>query len=124
MSKWGFQKLHEEMSRTLSEILQFDTRDPLFGLVTVMGVKLSADVHYATVYVTILDENKEKEALNALEVHRTHLRTQLAHQLKIRHTPELRFVLDETEKRAYRIEKLLEQEKSHIPNTTSDSEKN
>ncbi len=120
MSKWGFQKLHEEMTRKLSDILQFDTREPLFGLVTVMGVKLSADVHYATVYVTVLDENKEAETVQALEAHRTYLRTQLAHQLKIRHTPELRFVLDETEKRAYRIEKLLEQEKNLSPNPSSD----
>jgi ribosome-binding factor A len=112
MSRWGFQKLHEEMARKLSEILQFDNRDQLFGLVTVMGVKLSTDVHYATVYVTVLDEKKETAAIDALHAHRRYLRTQLAHQLRIRHTPELRFELDETEKRAQRIEQLLDREKS------------
>ena len=112
MSKWGFQKLREEMKRRLSEILQFDTHDPLLGLVTVMDIKLSADVHYATVYVTVLDESQEEAALEALQTHRTYLRTQLAHQLHIRHTPELRFMLDEMEKRAQRIEQLLDQEKN------------
>jgi ribosome-binding factor A len=116
VSKWGFQKLQEEMVRTLSEILQFETREPLFSLVTVMGIKLSADVHYATVYVSVLDESQEGTALEALRNNRTYLRTQLAQRLRIRHTPELRFVLDETEKRAQRIEELLEQEKhSHGP---------
>ena len=112
MSKWGFQKLREEMKRRLSEILQFDTHDPHFGLVTVMDIKLSADVHYATVYVTVLDDTQDDVALEALQTHRAYLRTQLAHHLRIRHTPELRFELDEMEKRAQRIEQILDEEKN------------
>jgi ribosome-binding factor A len=111
MSKWGFEKLREEIKRRLSEILQFEAHDPRFALITVMDVRLSADVHYATVYVSVLDGTQEAAALEALQAHRGYLRTQLAHQLHIRHTPELRFVLDETEKRAQRIEQLLERDR-------------
>lgn len=113
MSKWGFERLQEEIHRRLSEILQFETHDHRLAGVTVFSVKLSKDARYAWVSVGVLgdDPQEEAESLEALQEHCGFLRTALAKHLHVHHTPELRFELDETEKRARRIEELIEQEK-------------
>ncbi len=114
MSRWGLARLQEEIHRRLSEILQFEARDPRLERVTIFAVKLSKDIRHAWVSVSVLGGSleEERESLEALREHRGFLRTALAHFLHIRHTPELHFELDETEDRARRIEELL---KKHSP---------
>ena len=109
MSRWGLARLQEEIHRRLSEILQFEARDPRLERVTIFSVKLSKDIRHAWVYVSVLSDspNEETEALETLREHRGFLRTALAKHLQIRHTPELHFELDEAERRAQRIEELL-----------------
>lgn len=96
MSRWGFARLQEEIRRRLSEILQFEARDPRFERVTVFAVKLSKDARHAWVFVGVLSDSPEEEAesLDALREHRGFLRTALARSLHVRHTPELHFELD------------------------------
>jgi len=111
MGKKALERAQERIQRALSEILEFEARDPRFSLVTIMGVKLSADFRRATVYISVLDESTEAETLAALREHRGFFRSELAKKLDVRHTPELIFQIDEATKRAWRIESLLSQEK-------------
>lgn len=109
MSRWGLERLQAEIHQRLSEILQFEARDPRLERVTIFAVKLSKDVRHARVSVGVLGNSQEEtESLQALQEHRGFLRSALAKRLHIRHTPELHFELDETERRARRIEELLE----------------
>lgn len=109
MSRWGLERLQSEIHQRLSEILQFEARDPRLERVTIFAVRLSKDIHHAWVSVGVLgDPHEERESLEALQEHRGFLRSALAKRLRIRHTPELHFELDETERRARRIEELLE----------------
>lgn len=95
MGRWGFERLQAEIHKTLSEILQFEARDPRLGRVTVFSVRLSRDVRHAWVSVGVLgDPHEEAESLNALREHRGFLRSALARRLQIRHTPQLHFELD------------------------------
>ncbi len=100
MSRWGVARLQEEMHRRLSEILQFEARDPRLERVTILSVRLSRDVRHAWVSVSVLHDSpdEETEALETLREHRGFLRTALARRLHIRHTPELHFELDEAER--------------------------
>ncbi len=65
-------------------------------------------MRHAWVYVGVLHDapDEETEALETLRKHRGFLRTALAKHLRIRHTPELHFELDEAEQYARRIEEL------------------
>jgi ribosome-binding factor A len=111
MSRKWIERVREEIKRRLSEILQFETRDPRLALVTVMDARVSADLRYATIYVSVTGrEADEPEVLHVLNQHRGFFRSELAKHLKMRHTPELKFALDLTEKRAQRIEELLREE--------------
>jgi ribosome-binding factor A len=109
MSRWVLARLQEEIHHRLSEILQFEARDPRLERVTILAVKLSKDIRHAWVFVGVLGDSCEEEfeSLSALQKHRGFLRTALAKCLHIRHTPELHFELDESERRARRIEELL-----------------
>lgn len=119
MSKRALERAQEQIQRALSEVLAYEARDPLFGLATVMGVKLSIDFRQATVYISVLDEGTEAETLAALREHRGFFRSELAKKLDVRHTPELIFQIDEASKRAQRIEELLAQEKPVPPDPPS-----
>lgn len=99
MSRWGLERLQSEIHQRLSEILQFEARDPRLERVTIFAVRLSKDIRHAWVSVGVLGNlEEETESLEALQEHRGFLRSALAKYLRIRHTPELHFELDETER--------------------------
>lgn len=117
MSKKALERAEEQIQRGLSEIVEFEARDPRFSLVTIMDVRLSIDFRHATVYISVLEESTEAETLAALREHRGFFRSELAKKLNLRYTPELIFQIDEASKRARRIEELLAQEKPPHPNS-------
>jgi len=103
-------RLREELQHELAAIVEFESRDPIVraAFPTVMDVQLSADARYAKVYVAAGAELEDKEAFQrALDHDKGFYRSLLAERLDARHTPELRFVLDETVERAMRLEEVL-----------------
>lgn len=94
--------------RDISEIIQYDLKDPNVGFITVTDVKVSNDHSYATVYVTFMGRGyQKKEGMEALERAKGFIRSQLAQQLDIRRCPELIFKIDETEERGQRIDEII-----------------
>lgn len=98
------QRLSDQIQRTLSVLIRDEINDPrLTGFVTISGVKLSPDLGYADIYVTILEPsqdggmNKEahQESINVLKNAAGFLRTELSHTMNTRTTPRLRFHYDE-----------------------------
>jgi ribosome-binding factor A len=88
-----------------------DLKDPRVGFVTVTGVKTSADLRHARVYVSILGTPAEREAsLEGLRSAHGYLQRRVAGELRLKNTPELDFVLDDTADRAFRLEELLDAE--------------
>ncbi|MDH3740258.1 MAG: 30S ribosome-binding factor RbfA [Hyphomicrobiales bacterium] len=74
---------------------------------TVLEVKPSPDLKIATAYVRPLMGGKESELLEALNRHRRHIRGLLAPKLKLKFTPEIRFVIDTVLDQAGRIDAIL-----------------
>lgn len=100
------QRLADQIQRTLSVLIRDEINDPrLTGLVTISGVKVSPDLGYADIYVTILEPKSDnmddmykdvhQQSLQILNSAAGFLRTELAHTLKTRTTPRLRFHYDE-----------------------------
>ena len=94
----------------LASVVEFESRDPIVvsAFPTVMDVRLSSDARYAKVYVAAGADVDRDELLEALSRDRGFYRSELAHRLDLRHTPDLRFVVDETVERAIRLNELLE----------------
>lgn len=97
--------IHEE----ISNILQFEIRDPRIGFVTVTEVEINADLTIATVYVSLLtaDEEERQEILAGLESATPFLKYTLGQRVKLRHTPELCFKVDNSLAYVERIDDLL-----------------
>lgn len=97
--------IHEE----ISNILQFEIRDPRIGFVTVTEVEINADLTIATVYASLLtaDEEERQEILAGLESAIPFLKYTLGQRVKLRHTPELCFKIDNSLAYAERIYDLL-----------------
>ena len=94
------QRLADQIQRDLAVLIRDEINDPrLTGFVTISSVKISPDLGYADIYVTIMDDAMAKdyhtESLEVLNKASGFLRTELSHLLKTRTTPRLRFHYDE-----------------------------
>ena len=98
------QRLADPIQRDLAVLLRDEINDPrLTGFVTISSVKISPDLGYADIYVTIMEKSMDDamakdyhtESLEVLNKASGFLRTELSHLLKTRSTPRLRFHYDE-----------------------------
>ena len=110
----GFEKTRGLVKRELALALA-EARDPRLSFVTLIDIKLSPDFRHATVYVSALNEEEEAETLHVLQAHQGHFRSELAKRMKLKHTPELLFRIDEVERKAQRLDQLFQQIESEQP---------
>jgi ribosome-binding factor A len=76
--------------------------------VTVTGVDTTPDLRLARVYVSVLGDEGERQAtLDGLSSSRGFLQAQIAHELRMKRTPALTFLFDETVERADRMSRLI-----------------
>lgn len=103
----------ERLQKLAREVLSEEIRrlkDPRIGTVTVTSVRMTADLSYAKVYVTVIgNEDDETNTLAGLKSAAAHLRKALGKEMHTRHSPELRFIRDDLSERATRIEEILHQ---------------
>ncbi|HEX5758863.1 MAG TPA: 30S ribosome-binding factor RbfA [Thermoanaerobaculia bacterium] len=93
----------------LSNLLLRQVHDPRIKLVSVTGVDVSPDLRRAVVKVSALGDDEERSAaVEALQHARGFLRSELAHRLRLRVTPELIFELDRGAEHSQKIADLLE----------------
>ena len=97
--------------RELSDIVRRRVKDPRLEGVTITGARVSPDYQYADVYVYRLGGDPEalEEAMQGLTSAQGFMRRELGGRLRTRHTPELRFHLDESIDYGDHIESLLSQ---------------
>jgi len=102
----------EKFKRALAKIIDENTRDKKFDFATVTDVELTDDFKYAKVYLDIIGDEEEKESsLEKFNEEEGFFRTNLAHDLNPRFTPELTFKLDRSLERLNRIEEILEKDR-------------
>lgn len=98
------QRLGDQIQRELAVLIRDEINDPrLTGFVTISSVKVSSDLGYADIYVTVMEpelndemsKHSHEESLQVLNKAAGFLRTELSHSLKTRTTPRLRFHYDE-----------------------------
>ncbi len=94
------QRVAEQIRGELSQILRDEVRDPRLPLLTITRVKLAVDLGAATVFYSPLGEDPDADRAEELQqVMRKvtgYVRRSLSKRVKLRHTPELRWVLDDS----------------------------
>ena len=102
------QRVAQLLKEEISRLLQREVKDARIGMVTVTDVRVTNDLKYADVFVYLSgDENRRAEALAGLASAAGFMRSRLGRELRIRRTPELRFLMDLTQDHAARIHQLL-----------------
>lgn len=102
-------RIASNMVKEISYILAMEVKDQDIKFVTVTDVKVTNDLSFAKVYVTVLDENKKDSTLKALNDAKGFIRRELADRVDIRHIPELTFVYDESIAYGSKIEHIIEE---------------
>jgi ribosome-binding factor A len=102
-------RVNEAVREVVSVRIAEGLRDPRIGFVTVTSVDTSPDLRQARVYVSVLGNSEEREATMAgLESAHGVLQQSVATELRLKHTPTLQFVFDESIERGMRISELLD----------------
>ena len=100
-------RLNNMFVEEISKIIHEEIKDKDIGFVTVTDAKITNDLSFAKIYITSLDDNREK-VLNALNKASSFIRTMLCDRVKIRKMPEIHFVYDESIEYGKKIEDIIE----------------
>lgn len=102
------QRLGTQVLRTLAELIRRESKDPRIDGVALTAVDVSRDLSIAEVRYSLLDPDADpSEAQEGLESAAGFLRSKLGQAIKIRRSPELRFIHDVSAAESDRINVLL-----------------
>ena len=90
-------RINEEIQKELSS--HFRTlKDPRVqgGMVTITHVDTTSDLRWCRVFVSVLDKTQEQDVIKGLKSAAGYLRRELGAAVKLRYTPELQFVADDS----------------------------
>ncbi|MEI3597161.1 MULTISPECIES: 30S ribosome-binding factor RbfA [unclassified Oceanobacillus] len=108
MSELRANRVAEQMKKELGEILTMKLKDPRIGFVTVTDVEVTGDLQQATIYISVLGSEKEKQdTLLGLTKAKGFIRSEIGKRIRLRKTPELLFEFDEAYEYGNRIETIL-----------------
>jgi ribosome-binding factor A len=108
-------RVSDQIQRDLAMLIQREIKDPRLGMVTISYVKVSKDLGYSDVYVTVMplgDQTQEvalEQSLAVLNHAAGFLRKELSKGIKLRVMPQLRFHFDASVDRGRRLHSLIEQ---------------
>ncbi len=109
-------RVAEEIQKVLGERLVRGLRDPVPGFVTIRSVEVTSDFAHAKVFVSVFGSDADKQgAIDSLRAQRGLLRKEIGGKVRLRLTPELTFVLDDSGERAARVHALLDAVKGGKP---------
>ncbi|MGH2846322.1 MAG: 30S ribosome-binding factor RbfA [Thermoleophilaceae bacterium] len=104
-------RVNEAVREVLSARIAEGFNDPRIGFVTVTSVETSPDLRHARVYVSVLgDDAARGDTLAGLASAHGLLQQSIARELRMKRTPTLEFVFDESIDRGMRITELLDEE--------------
>ncbi len=107
------QRLGNQILRSLSELIRFETKDPRLDGVSLTVVELTRDLSVARVYFSLLDPDGDVAAAEeGLAKASGFLRSKLGQAIKARYVPELRFKHDDSAAQSVHISSLLDNAKS------------
>ena len=120
-------RINGEVQKELSTIIRNEIKDPLIHPMTsVMAVEVAPDLKTCKAYISVLGEKEAKEAtIKGLKSAEGYIRRQLAHNMNLRNTPEIRFILDESIEYGVTMSKLIDdiakKDQSHKQETDIDN---
>ena len=103
-------RIAEQIQRELAEIIRLELKDPRVGMITITDVEVTPDIEHAKVFFTRLGDAADTQTVTrALQHAAGFMRSELAHRMRLRIVPELRFEYDASVERGVRLSNLIDQ---------------
>ncbi|MFO7263217.1 MAG: ribosome-binding factor A [Bacillaceae bacterium G1] len=116
MTRLRAQRVAEQIKKDLADLFQREVKDPRIGFATVTAVEVTGDLQQATVYISVLgNEAQKQETMAGLENAKGFIRSEIGKRLGLRHTPEVIFKLDESIEHGARIAEILRKLRDENP---------
>lgn len=104
------ERVRKTLMKEIADILQREIRDPrISGIVSIMDVEVSHDNSYAKIYYSVFgDEEQKEKTIEALKQNTPKIRYEVGKRIRLRLTPELRFIYDDSITRGAKIHEIIE----------------
>lgn len=103
-------RLGELILAEVSGLVAREIKDPRIGFVTLTRVEMSDDLRYVKIFASILGSGEDQtRTLQGLSSATGYIRRHLGRVLRLRYTPELTFLVDESLAQGAKIAQLLRQ---------------
>ena len=103
-------RIDEEYRKKISQIISYELKNPnVTGMISVTKVKVTNDLKFAKVYVSILNSKNIKDTLAGLKKSSGFIRSELAKRVNLRNTPEIIFELDDSMEYGAKIDSILKE---------------
>lgn len=101
-------RINEELKKEISQIISFELKNPdATGLISVTKVKITPDLKYAKIYISLLNAKDDEKTMEALKQSAGYIRSLVAKRINLRVTPELVFEKDDSMEYGMKIDSIL-----------------
>ena len=107
MSSHRVEKLEQLIKEQVSYFFLHKMQEEDFGFITITDVKLSGDLKIVKIYLSVLQKERRDYVLSRVNARLGQIRTELAHSIRIKFVPELKFYIDDTLDYVEKIEGLI-----------------
>ncbi|HEX9004495.1 MAG TPA: 30S ribosome-binding factor RbfA [Blastocatellia bacterium] len=112
-------RLAQELKSEISAIITRELPHHRLGFITITDVKVSPDLRYARVFISVLGPSEDRiRTLETLDSEKAFIRQLIGRRFRLRHTPEITFVYDETVENADHMMRLMDEIKKELPEET------
>ena len=119
----GTRRIAEEIRKIVSTMLINGIKDPrINSLVSVTDVEVTSDLSYAYIYVSILGGDEES-TLDGLKSACGYIRREVGKNIKIRHTPEIIFKIDDSLLKGMYMDELIKKVNNGYKDSSEENEK-
>lgn len=116
-------RIAEEIKKVISSMLISGIKDPrITSMVSVTDVEVTNDLSYAYVYVSILGGDEES-TLDGLKSACGYIRREVGKNIKIRHTPEIIFKIDDSLLKGMYMDELIKKVNNGYKDSSEENEK-
>ena len=103
-------RIDEELKKEISQIISFELKNPdATGLISVTKVKITPDLKYAKVYVSVINAKNEEKTFEALKQSAGFIRSLIAKRVNFRITPELVLEKDDSFEYGAKIDSIIKE---------------
>ncbi len=117
-------RINGEVQKELSAVIRSEIKDPrIHPMTSVMAVEVAPDLKTCKAYISVLGTKEAKEnTIRGLKSAEGYIRRQLAKNLNLRNTPEIRFILDESIEYGVHMSKMIDDVTSRDSSMGEESE--